>query len=219
MTAVRSTKLWNDQSSWKSIMVEHLHCTFTITCTRMGELWSPPGEPTSGIIEFMSLCWEVIETGTSAHLSHNYFRSQIQKTNQVDFTQELALQLIHSRSWRQAALAPAPSTSQMKASPQQESLVRWWFSPFRWWRRNCKGASTRFSFQPDGNGELAESMRTIQANVLQGQLYCKFCGSEFVLCGPTSGRLCYQHHVQDWHTYLQAIYYWTLTTFWKIVDM
>ena len=36
MTAVCSTKPWNDQRSWKSSMMEHLHWTFTITCARNG---------------------------------------------------------------------------------------------------------------------------------------------------------------------------------------
>ena len=41
-------------------------------------------------------------------------------------------------SWRQAA--SSPSTSPMKASPQQARPVRWWLNRFWWLRRNFKGA-------------------------------------------------------------------------------
>ena len=104
MTAVCSTKLWNEQSSWMSI--------WWSTCIRHSHPWihnhlrqdvlssgvCPAGKPTSGIIEFMSLCWESSKPVPTPTMLTTIFQARyMQETSHVDFTRVLALKLIHLR--------------------------------------------------------------------------------------------------------------------------
>ena len=70
------------------------------------------------------------------------------------------------------------------------------------------------STDSDGSEEISKEHKLASLSILTGKAhlqracvkckptfrkasyYCKSCCLEFVLCGPTTGRLCYQHHLQ-----------------------
>ena len=131
---------------------------------------------------------------TNAYLAFNYFRSQQQEVSHTEFTRKLAMQLITgvdaSTQLPLARSRPDPGrrrTSRDSDVDEEDDDDN----------RDHQLASL---FSLTGKPHAQRKCVVCKPTQRKASYYCKSCGPRFVLCGPTTGRLCYQKHVKEKNT-------------------
>ena len=119
----------------------------------------------------------------------------MQETSHVDFTRALALQLIHPRDLddkpRQCRARRRRKVHHSKSRRSADGSAD---------SDGSEGVAREHQlaslFSLTGKAHLQRAFVQCKPTFRKASCYCKSCGPEFVICGPTTGCLCYQHHVQ-----------------------
>lgn len=135
----------------------------------------------------------------NAYLAFNYFRAKEQRTDHVSFTQALAEQLINN-PWLVASdctYHPGPSAGRERSAQDRtgrtsDPTPNRGASP----AKEHKLSPLRIITGKPHCQRMCTICRSKHHRWQKASYFCASCGPDLVLCGPTTGRLCYQEHIQ-----------------------